>query len=115
MIANNTINRVLVQNVEGLWVYDDSKYGVEKQPLVFGADLIIEKMVSLVKGKTVKYSKFFPQSRFRGRSFALILFGRKQRGSFITGKKRSYRAGSALPSAIIFQNLHQKYFCNCSL
>ena len=56
MIANNTINRVLVQNVEGLWVYDDSKYGVEKQPLVFGADLIIEKMVSLVKGETVKYS-----------------------------------------------------------
>ena len=38
VIANNTINRVLVQNVEGLWVYDDSKYGVEKQPLVFGAD-----------------------------------------------------------------------------
>lgn len=82
VIANNTINRVLVQNVEGLWVYDDSKYGVEKQPLVFGADLIIEKMVSLVRGGDCQINLVFSSIPFPGSEFCLD-FVREETEGFV--------------------------------
>ena len=42
MPLGNSIYRVLVQMVDGLWVYDDAMFGVKAQPLVFGMDLILE-------------------------------------------------------------------------
>ncbi|SVA59059.1 uncharacterized protein METZ01_LOCUS111913, partial [marine metagenome] len=42
----NSIFRILVRLVDGLWVFDDLKFGVQEQPFVFGSDLILEKMVA---------------------------------------------------------------------
>ena len=50
MFSINTINRVNFRKDSGLWVYDDAKFGVREQPLVFGMDLILEKMVEQVEG-----------------------------------------------------------------
>ena len=44
----NSIFRILVRLVDGLWVFDDSKFGIREQPFVFGSDLILEKMVAEV-------------------------------------------------------------------
>ena len=49
MTLGNSIYRVLVQMVDGLWVYDDAKFGVREQPLVFGMDLI-QSMIEQVEG-----------------------------------------------------------------
>ena len=53
MPSGNSIYRVLLQMVDGLWVYNDSKFEVRDQPLVFGMDLILEKMVKQVEGGIV--------------------------------------------------------------
>ena len=46
MSAGNSVFRVLVRVIDGLWVFDDSKFGIREQPFVFGSDLILEKMVA---------------------------------------------------------------------
>ena len=48
--------------VDGLWVYNDSKFEVRDQPLVFGMDLILEKMVKQVEGGGSFESCFFIHS-----------------------------------------------------
>ena len=44
MSAGNSIFRILIRRQDGLWVFDDERFGIVEQPFVFGADLILEKM-----------------------------------------------------------------------
>ena len=71
MTLGNSIYRVLVQMVDGLWVYDDAKFGVREQPLVFGMDLILEKMIKQVEGVKDRLNLVFSSIPFPGSEFAL--------------------------------------------
>ena len=46
MKIGNSIFRVNARLVDGLWVFDDSKFEIREQPFVFGSDLILEKMLA---------------------------------------------------------------------
>ena len=46
----NWLFRVIIILQDGLWVYDDKKFGIKEQPLVFGMDLILERMIEQVEG-----------------------------------------------------------------
>ena len=46
MSAGNSIFRILVHRKNGIWVFDDDRFGIVGQPFVFGADLILEKMAA---------------------------------------------------------------------
>ena len=71
MTLGNSIYRVLVQMVDGLWVYDDAKFGVRGQPLVFGMDLILERMIEQVEGVEERLNLVFSSIPFPGSEFAL--------------------------------------------
>ena len=71
MTLGNSIYRVLVQMVDGLWVYDDAKFGVREQPLVFGMDLILERMIEQVEGVEERLNLVFSSIPFPGSEFAL--------------------------------------------
>ena len=70
MPSGNSIYRVLLQMVDGLWVYNDSKFEVRDQPLVFGMDLILEKMVKQVEGGD-RLNLVFSSIPFPGSAFSL--------------------------------------------
>ena len=71
MTLGNSIYRVLVQMVDGLWVYDYAKFGVREQPLVFGMDLILESMIEQVEGVEERLNLVFSSIPFPGSEFAL--------------------------------------------
>ena len=113
MPSGNSIYRVVVRAVDGLWVYDDSKFGVREQPLVFGMDLILERMIEQVEGVEGRLNLVFSSIPFRARSFPLGLSGRRRRGSCIAGRRRNFRAGSVRRSEIISPNPRRRFICNC--
>ena len=71
MPSGNSIYRVLVRVVDGLWVYDDSKFGVREQPFVFGMDLILERMVEQVEKVEDRLNLVFSSIPFPGSEFSL--------------------------------------------
>ena len=71
MLTGNSIYRVVVRVVDGLWVYDDAKFGVREQPLVFGMDLILERMIEQVEGVEERLNLVFSSIPFPGSEFAL--------------------------------------------
>lgn len=44
----NSIFRILIHRQDGLWVFSDRRFAIVDQPLVFGVDLILEKMIDQV-------------------------------------------------------------------
>ena len=78
----NSICRILVRVVDGLWVYDDSKFGVREQPLVFGMDLILERMVERVDGVKDRLNLVFSSIPFPGSEFSLV-FVREETDGFV--------------------------------
>ena len=82
MTLGNSIYRVLVQMVDGLWVYDDAKFGVREQPLVFGMDLILERMIEQVEGVECRLNLVFSSIPFPGSEFSLR-FVREETEGFV--------------------------------
>ena len=82
MTLGNSIYRVLVQMVDGLWVYDDAKFGVREQPLVFGMDLILERMIEQVEGVEERLNLVFSSIPFPGSEFSLR-FVREETEGFV--------------------------------
>ena len=78
----NSICRILVRVVDGLWVYNDSKFGVKEQPLVFGMDLILEKMLGQVEGVEDRLNLVFSSIPFPGSEFSLV-FVREETEGFV--------------------------------
>jgi len=51
---------------EGIWVFDDDKTGLVKEPFVSGADVIIEKMVSTIPNAETGFNLIFSANPFPG-------------------------------------------------
>lgn len=82
MSSGNSIHRVLVRAVDGLWVYDDPSFGVQEQPFVFGANLILEKMVDRVEGIRDRLNLVFSSIPFPGSEFCFV-FVREETEGFV--------------------------------
>ena len=68
--------------MDGLWVYDDSKFGVREQPFVFGMDLILERMVVQVEKVEDRLNLVFASIPFPGSEFCLE-FVREETEGFV--------------------------------
>ena len=68
--------------MDGLWVYDDASFGVKAQPLVFGMDLILEKMVEQVEVVADRLNLVFSSIPFPGSEFSLV-FVREETEGFV--------------------------------
>ena len=78
----NSIFRILVRLVDGLWVFDDLKFGVMEQPFVFGSDLILEKMLAEVGGEIDRMNILFSGIPFPGSEHCLK-FVREETEGFV--------------------------------
>ena len=93
----NSIYRVLFRVVDGLWVYDDSKFGVREQPLVFGVDLILERMIEQVEGVEGRLNLVFSSIPFPGSEFSLG-FVREETEGFVYRWEENNLQGWLSPS-----------------
>jgi len=82
MLAGNSVFRVLVRVIDGLWVFDDLKFGIREQPFVFGSDLILEKMVAEVGGEIDRMNILFSGIPFPGSEHCLK-FVREETEGFV--------------------------------
>ncbi len=67
----NSLFRIIIRLQDGLWVYDDATFGVKGQPFVFGADLILEKMVARVGEELDRVNVLFSSIPFPGSEHCL--------------------------------------------
>ena len=93
----NSIHRILVRVVEGIWIYDDASFGVLEQPFVFGADLILEKMVAQVEGARGRLNLVFSSIPFPGSQFCLG-FVREETEGFVYRWEKKNLQGWLSPS-----------------
>tara|TARA_B100001245_G_C22495242_1_gene251326 strand:- start:144 stop:497 length:354 start_codon:yes stop_codon:yes gene_type:complete len=82
LASGNSIYRILVHRVDGLWVYDDENFNVREQPLVFGVDLVLEKMVEQVEEIGDRLNLVFSSIPFPGSEFCLR-FVREETEGFV--------------------------------
>ena len=71
MIYGNHIFKIIVRRVDGIWVFCDSKFGIQQQPFVFGSDLILEKMVAGVGEELDRVNVLFSAIPFPGSEHCL--------------------------------------------
>ena len=82
MVSGNSIFRVLARFVNGVWVFDDHTFGIREQPFVFGADLILEKMVAGVGEELDQVNILFSGIPFPGSEHCLE-FVREETEGFV--------------------------------
>jgi len=82
LALGNSIFRVLARAIDGLWVYDDENFNVREQPLVFGMDLVLDKMVEQVEGIGDRLNLVFSSIPFPGSEFCLR-FVREETEGFV--------------------------------
>jgi len=78
----NSIFRVLARYVNGVWVFDDSKFGVQDHPFVFGSDLILDKMVEGMDESQGQVNILFSSIPFPGSEHCLE-FVREETEGFV--------------------------------
>ena len=82
MKIGNSIFRVLARFVNGVWVFDDSTFGICEQPFVFSSDLILEKMVAGVGEELDRVNILFSGIPFPGSEHCLE-FVREETAGFV--------------------------------
>ena len=67
----NAINVIIPYRWEGMWVFDDERVGLAKEPFVSGADAIIDLMVADLPDAEKGFRLIFAASPFPGYAHAL--------------------------------------------
>jgi len=80
VIYGNSIFRIVIHKEENLWVFDDSKFGVQEQPFVFGSALILEKMVEGVGEELDRVNVVFSSLPFPGSEHSLEFVREETKG-----------------------------------
>jgi hypothetical protein len=62
----NSIMVIHPYNFNGMWVFDDDKVGLLREPFVSGADLIIDRMVAQIPNAEKGFSLVFSAQAFPG-------------------------------------------------
>ncbi len=62
----NAIMVIHPYKYEGIWVFDDERYSLVKEPFVSGADAIIDKMVEQIPHAEEGFTLLFSSSPFPG-------------------------------------------------
>ncbi|MEO0759599.1 MAG: DUF6717 family protein [Cyanobacteria bacterium J06648_16] len=65
----NAIMVIHPYKYEGMWVFDDDRVGLEREPFVAGADTIIDQMVADIPNAASGFSLVFAAQPFPGYQF----------------------------------------------
>lgn len=75
----NTINAIHPYKADGLWVFDDERVGLEREPFVAGADAIIDRMVANLDHPERGFTLLFSATPFPGHN-AVFEWRREEMG-----------------------------------
>jgi len=64
--AMNTINLIVPYRYEGMWVFDDPRVGLDKEPFVSGADRLIDMLVADIPNAQKGFRLLFSATPFPG-------------------------------------------------
>jgi len=67
----NSINLVVPYRHKGMWVFDDARVGLDKEPFVSGADRMIDVLVAGIPNAVKGFRLLFSASPFPGYSARL--------------------------------------------
>ena len=67
----NCLNLIIPYRYEGMWVFDDPRVGLDKEPFVAGADTMIDVLVAEIPGAEKGFRLLFSASPFPGHSSRL--------------------------------------------
>lgn len=62
----NAINVIVPYRYQGMWVFDDPRVGLDKEPFVAGADKIIDLLVAHIPGAEKGFRLLFSTTPFPG-------------------------------------------------
>jgi hypothetical protein len=62
----NTINLIVPYRFEGMWVFDDPRVGLDKEPFVSGADTMIHVLVADIPNAQTGFRLLFSSTPFPG-------------------------------------------------
>src|SRR5690349_7077115 len=62
----NAINLIAPYRFEGMWVFDDPRVGLNKEPFVSGADLMIDALVADISNAQKGFGLLFSATPFPG-------------------------------------------------
>ena len=67
----NSIFVIVPYKYEGIWVFDDARVGLDREPFVAGADTMIDRVVAGMPGADAGFRLFFSATPFPGYSVKL--------------------------------------------
>jgi hypothetical protein len=67
----NTINLIVPYRYEGMWVFDDPRVGLDKEPFVSGADKVIDALVAEIPNAQKGFRLLFSATPFPGHQVKL--------------------------------------------
>ncbi len=62
----NTINLIAPYRFQGMWVFDDPRVGLDKEPFVAGADTMMDRLVAGISDAESGFHLLFSASAFPG-------------------------------------------------
>lgn len=67
----NSLMVIVPYKYEGMWVYDDSVVGLNKEPFIAGIDTLIDKATAHIPGAANGFRAIFSATPFPGGTFVL--------------------------------------------
>ena len=68
----NSIFAIHPYNDQGLWVFDDERVGLVKEPFVSGADVAIDRMVEKIPNAATGVTMLFSAQPFPGHQYEFV-------------------------------------------
>ena len=62
----NVVNLIVPDRHQGMWVFDDARVGLNKEPFVAGADLMIDRLVAAIPEAASGFRLIFSATAFPG-------------------------------------------------
>ena len=62
----NAINLIIPYRYEGMWVFDDARVGLDKEPFVSGADMMLDVLVNDIPNAQKGFRLLFSATPFPG-------------------------------------------------
>jgi hypothetical protein len=56
---NNTLHKIHPYKHNGNWVFDDDRFGLSREPFVFGADSVISSLAAMELGRVERFTLLF--------------------------------------------------------
>jgi hypothetical protein len=97
----NSINVIFPYKHHGMWVFDDERVGLVKEPFVAGADTMIDRVVADIPDADKGFTLIFSASPFPGHQHQRAGFGSMMSVEIGTTRRSlEWKAGSARALAL---------------